>query len=130
MTLTDAFFKQLRNHVLIRETGKLTTDTTVKFLGRTLKHTRDSVLMYLEKEYVETVLEDYGMTNCKPAVAPGTVATTRLTLDSDEALNPVEHKLYRRAVGTLLWPSTVRSDILYAVKELSRGLSQPCISCR
>ena len=69
------------------------------------------------------MLELYGLKQCRPALAPGTDAL-RKQLDC-EPLDPEDHKRYRRAVGQLLWLSSVRPDIMYAVKELGRGLSAP-----
>ena len=40
-------------------------------------------------------------------------------------LGPEEHWLYRRLVGQLLWLAALRVDIMFAVKELSRGLVAP-----
>ena len=42
-----------------------------------------------------------------------------------QPLSDKDHKKYRRVVGQLLWLCNVRPDILFAVKELSRGLSPP-----
>ena len=69
------------------------------------------------------MLELYGLKQCRPALATGTDAL-RKQLDCGP-LDPEDHKRYRRAVGQLLWLSSVRPDIMYAVKELSRGLSAP-----
>ena len=41
------------------------------------------------------------------------------------ALSPEEHQQYRKLVGQLLWLCNLRMDIMYAVKELSRGLAAP-----
>ena len=40
-------------------------------------------------------------------------------------LDQARHKLYRTAVGKLLWATPVRPDISFAVKELSRSLQAP-----
>ena len=40
-------------------------------------------------------------------------------------LDQARHKLYRTAVGKLLWATPVRPDISFAVKELSRCLQAP-----
>ena len=36
-----------------------------------------------------------------------------------------ERQQYRKLVGQLLWLSNLRVDIMYAIKELSRGLASP-----
>ena len=61
---------------------------------------------------------------CRHAATPGTDALRKL-IDSEELLSPEDHKLYRRIVGQLLWSSSIRPDIQFAVKELSRGLTSP-----
>ena len=40
-------------------------------------------------------------------------------------LASARHKLYRSAVGQLLWATSVRPDISFAVQELSRSLQAP-----
>jgi hypothetical protein len=42
-----------------------------------------------------------------------------------EQVSPEMQKLYRKVVGQLLWLSNLRCDIMYAVKELSEGLTGP-----
>ena len=77
----------------------------------------------MSPSYIDAMLELYGLTQCRHALAPGSDAL-RKNVDV-EPLEPEDHKRYRRAVGQLLWLSSVRPDIMYAVKELSRGLSAP-----
>ena len=43
----------------------------------------------------------------------------------DTPLSPEEHKVYRTAVGKLLWLALVRGDIAYVTKELSRDVTAP-----
>ena len=45
----------------------------------------------------------------------------------NQPLDPARHKLYRTAVGKLLWATPVRPDISFAVKELSRSLQSPTL---
>ena len=73
--------------------------------------------------YIDAMLELYGLKQCRQALAPGSYAL-RKSFDV-EPLEPEDRKRYRRAVGQLLWLSSVRRDITYAVKELSGGLSAP-----
>ena len=75
----------------------------------------------MKSEYIDRMLELYDMKSCKPTAAPG-ADTLRKKLDA-EPLSNEAHKLYRRAVGELLWLANVRPEIMFAVKELSRGLS-------
>ena len=62
---------------------------------------------------------------------PSSTTGDKLGLSDDPAdpinqpLDPARHKLYRTAVGKLLWATPVRPDISFAVKELSRSLQSP-----
>ena len=62
----------------------------------------------------------------KPAVTPGT-DTLRKSVEDAEPLSTEDHKRYRRIVGKLLWLTNVRNDIMFAIKELSRGLQAPTL---
>ena len=53
----------------------------------------------------------------------GTVTINKTVPDTP--LSPDEHKVYRTAVGKLLWLALVRGDIAYATKELSRDVTAP-----
>ena len=63
------------------------------------------------------------MQTCKSVTTPW-VDTLKKVTNSDQ-VSPETHKLYRRVVGQLLWLSNLRCDIMYAVKELSKGLTGP-----
>lgn len=77
----------------------------------------------MSPDYIENMLTAAGLSGCKPVSAPG-ADTLRKQLEP-EPLDAEAHKRYRRTVGQLLWLGSVRPDIMYAVKELSRGLSAP-----
>ena len=61
------------------------------------------------------------------AKAVGTTGTTSFShrLDLDDPLSTEERKVYRTAVGKLLWLGLIRPDMSYATKELSRHLTAP-----
>jgi hypothetical protein len=46
-------------------------------------------------------------------------------LDEEQELGPEEASRYRLAVGSLIYAAGIRTDILYTVKELARGMSKP-----
>ena len=60
---------------------------------------------------------------CKAAATPGTDALRKL-IEAEAPLSTSDHKIYRR-IGQLLWLSSIRPDIQFAVEELSRGLTSP-----
>ena len=77
----------------------------------------------MSPDYIDRMLDSYGMTKSKPAQTPGGDSLRKL-LDN-ELLDSKRHKLHRRLDGQLLWLAALRADIMYAVKELSRGLVAP-----
>ena len=119
----DSMVQDLQRDLLLKLTGTLSEDENVTFLGREIRRTSEAIELYMKSEYIDRMLELYDMKSCKPNAAPG-ADTLRKKLDV-EPLSNEAHKLYRRAVGQLLWLANVRPEIMFAVKELSRGLSAP-----
>ena len=113
----------LQKDLLLKMTGDLCEGQSVTFLGRELKRTHEAILVGMSPDYIENMLTAAGLSGCKPVSAPG-ADTLRKQLEP-EPLGAEAHKRYRRTVGQLLWLGSVRPDIMYAVKELSRGLSAP-----
>ncbi|CAE7281934.1 unnamed protein product [Symbiodinium natans] len=98
--------------------GTLDEGQSVTFLGRELQRTNDAILVGMNPAYIDRMLETAGLSGCKPVLAPGT-DTLRKQLNV-EPLDAEAHKRYRRIVGQLLWLSSVRPDIMYAVKAMDR----------
>ena len=65
------------------------------------------------------------MKTCKAAPTPDADALKKGKAELAEALSPEERQQYRKLVGQLPWLCNLRMDIMYAVKELSRGLAAP-----
>ena len=119
----SALVQDLQKDLLLKMTGTLNENQSVIFLGRNLKRTSTFISVGMSPAYIDNMLELYGLKQCRSSLAPGT-DTLRKQLDS-EPLSAEDHKRFRRAVGQLLWLSSVRPDIMFATKELSRGLSAP-----
>ena len=115
----------LQKELLLRVTGELSEGQEATFLGRHMRRTSTSAQMFMETSYVDRIPELAGMATCKAAPTPGTDALKRGTAELAEPLSPEEHQQYRKLVGQLLWLSNLRMDIMYAIKELSRGLASP-----
>ena len=119
----SALVQDLQKDLLLKMTGTLNENQRVIFLGRNLKRTSTFISVGMSPAYIDNMLELYGLKQCRSSLAPGT-DTLRKQLDS-EPLSAEDHKRFRRVVGQLLWLSSVRPDIMFATKELSRGLSSP-----
>ena len=119
----DLCVQDLQKDLLLKMTGTLTEGQTVTFLGREIRRTAHACELYMKPEYIDSMLQLYSMSACKPAAAPGT--DTLQKAQEAQPLSAEDHKRYRRVVGQLVWLCNVRPDIMFAVKELSRGLSAP-----
>ena len=64
-----------------------------------------------------------GLEKCKPNSTPGIIEP--ISKEEIPLLSKSEHKEYRKNVGQLLWLSTVRKDIQFPVKDLSKKLHNP-----
>ena len=117
--------ESLQKELLLRVTEELSEGQEATFLGRRMRRTSTSVEKFMETSYIDRILEQAGMKTCKAAPTPGTDALEKGKAELAEALSPEEHQQYRKLVGQLLWLCNLRMDIMYAVKELSRGLAAP-----
>ena len=105
---------QIQSKLLLKVTGTLSESTPLKFLGRIITYTDNSIHIAMPPDYIDTILQEHGMTTAKSATTTGTSTTKRVN-DGDAPLDE-EHSLLRRFTGKLLWLSRLRSDIQYATK--------------
>ena len=92
-------------------------------LGMTINRDRETQTLYINQhKYLESMLERFGMTNCKLIATP-LEATYHQRTDEEEAF---DKNLYQQAVGCLTYISTaIRPDISAAVGVLSSYMSNP-----
>ena len=122
--LQKKFLEELSKQLLVKVTGHLKPDTQVSFLGRKLRHNGDSIDIFMPPDYVEDLLKIYNMQKANSAPNTGSSALKRID-DADSPLSSDDHATFRTCVGKLLWLAFVRSDISYAVKELSTDVKAP-----
>ena len=125
----ESFLAKLSAQFPLKHQTKLDAKTPLTFLGKLVEYNQQehSISLHLPTAYYQKLFKLYGMEQAKPASTTG----DKLGLSDDPAdplnqpLDPARHKLYRTAVGKLLWATPVRPDISFAVKELSRSLQSP-----
>jgi hypothetical protein len=81
------------------------------FLGLQIKQTEDGIFLNQSK-YVIDLLKRFGLANAK---AYGTPMSPSTKLDKDEKGKPVDVKLYRGMIGSLLYLTASRPDIMFSV---------------
>ncbi|CAB4040247.1 Hypothetical predicted protein, partial [Paramuricea clavata] len=93
------------------------------FLGMQILRSHDKITVDQTK-YIETVLQEFNMSDCKAVATPGEVNLK--LVKSNEGKKLVDPKLYISLVGSLLFiGKQTRPDILNIVNQLSRFLDKP-----
>jgi hypothetical protein len=75
-----------------------------------------------QEKYTKDLLKRFNMEKCKPIKAPMPINGH---LDLDERGNPVDQTLYRSMIGSLLYLTASRPDIMFSVCMCARFQSNP-----
>ena len=81
------------------------------FLGFQVKQMREGIFISQEK-YTKDLLMRFKMDECKPIKTP---MPTNRHLDLDEGGNSVDQTLYHSMIGSLLYLTASRPDIMFSV---------------
>jgi transposase InsO family protein len=100
-----------------------------QYVGLDVQFDRESHTVYINQSgYIAKVLEQFGMTNCRPRYTPMEEGFKLClgTGETGEHPEPVDQSLYRQAIGSLLYIAlSSRPDIAYAATTLGRFSSSP-----
>ena len=91
------------------------------FLGLQIHQAKDETFINQAK-YTKELLKKFGMESSSTSKTP--MATTT-KLGKDESGKPVEEKRYRGMIGSLLYLTTSRPDIIFSVCVCARFQSSP-----
>lgn len=75
-----------------------------------------------QKKYVSDVLERFNMLQCNPVSTP---SETGLKLSKDHDGERVDSTYFKQIVGSLMYITSTRPDIMHAVSTLSRYMENP-----
>ena len=93
------------------------------FLGMQILRSQDKITVD-QKKYIETVLQQFNMSDCKAVATPEEVNLKLVKSNEEQKL--VDPELYRSLVGSLLFiGKQTRPDILHIVNQLLRFLDKP-----
>ena len=81
------------------------------FLGLQIKQLKEGIFINQAK-YIKDLIKKFGMEDATPVSTP---MSTSIKLDSDEKGKSVDIKLYRSMIGSLLYLTTSRLDIMFSV---------------
>ena len=91
------------------------------FLGIEIDQREDGVFIS-QKKYAENILSKFKMENCNPVMTPLLVNEK---LVKEDGSGDADTAQYKNLVGSLLYLTTTRPDIMYASGLLSRFMHQP-----
>jgi hypothetical protein len=80
-----------------------------------------------QRGYLENVLEQFGMSDCKPVATPMETSAKHMVRSEDHWMaKPEDRQRYQSAVGSLMYAMMgTRPDIAFAVSAVSRFASNP-----
>ncbi|GJX07116.1 uncharacterized mitochondrial protein-like protein [Tanacetum coccineum] len=119
MELCIAFKKLMREKFQMSYMGELTF-----FLGLQVKQKKDGIFISQDK-YVEEILKKFGFTEVKTASTP---METQKPLLKDEDGEEVDVHMYRSMIGSLMYLTSSRPDIMFAVCACARYQVNPKVS--
>ena len=91
------------------------------FLGLQIKQLSDGIFISQEK-YCTNLIKHFGMENTSSKPTP---MSTMTHLDKDENGKSVDQKLYRSMIGSLLYLTASRPDIMMSVFLCARFQANP-----
>ncbi|XP_074271155.1 secreted RxLR effector protein 161-like [Silene latifolia] len=91
------------------------------FLGMEVHQAEDGIFISQNK-YAREILKRFKMENCKPVSTP---LVLNGKLSKNDGSKEVDLKQYRSLVGSLLYLTATRSDLMFTTSLLSRFMSKP-----
>jgi hypothetical protein len=91
------------------------------FLSLQIKQLKNGTFVSQGK-YIKDMLKKFGMNEAKPISTP---IGTNINLDSDASGNMADQKLYRSMIGSLLYVTTSRPDVMFSVCMCARFQASP-----
>ncbi|XP_068328036.1 uncharacterized mitochondrial protein AtMg00810-like [Pyrus communis] len=91
------------------------------FLGIGVIQEANNIFIH-QKKYAQILLEKFGLEGCKP-VSTHLIANEKLK--KDDGNEAVDSNLYRSFVGSLLYLTVTRPDLMFSGSLLSRFMQKP-----
>ncbi|GJU05700.1 putative ribonuclease H-like domain-containing protein [Tanacetum coccineum] len=107
----DEFEALMKSRFQMSSMGELTF-----FLGLQVKQNKAGIFISQDK-YVAEILKKFDLVNVKTAITP---METKVALTKDKEVVDVDVHLYRSMIGSLMYLTASRPDIMYAVCVCSR----------
>ena len=115
-SLCEEFASLMQNEFEMSLMGELNY-----FLGLQIKQSEKGIYLSQVK-YIKEILKKFGMQDCKPIATP---MCTSSSLNVDENGKAVDQKAYRGIIGSLLYLTASRPDIMFSVGMCARYQANP-----
>ena len=116
----ESMFKEFKQSMMVEfdmtDLGKMSY-----FLGIEVLQKTDGILIS-QRKYVQEVLERFNMEQCNPVHNP-VVSGFKLVKDEDGVR--IDSTLYKQMVGSLMYLTTTRPDLMFIVSLISRYMERP-----
>ena len=120
-------WQQLKQFVLLKTSDPMKHGVWTKFLGFKYMKVPGGFKASEADGYTDSALELVGMLNCKPLRNMGDKDLKNDLNDDgwDKPLDARTHRLYRGFVGKVNFLARLRTDLVFAAKEMARHLQTP-----
>ncbi|GJU48750.1 retrovirus-related pol polyprotein from transposon TNT 1-94 [Tanacetum coccineum] len=114
--LCDDFAKIIHDEFEMSMMGKLNF-----FLGLQIKQMEDGIF-FNQSKYIKEMLKKYGLEDYKPTKTP---MSTEIRLTKDDKADSVDSSKYQGTIGSLLYLTASRPDIMFSVCLCARFQENP-----
>jgi transposase InsO family protein len=108
--LSQKFAKDMQNEFEMSLLGELSF-----FLGLQIRQSNQGIFISQTK-YIREMLKRFGMEDCKPVITP---MQTSCKLSKDDDSKSTDQRQYRSMIGSLLYVTTSRPDVMQAVGQVA-----------
>ena len=91
------------------------------FLGLQISQ-QEKEIFICQAKYIKEILKKFKMEDCKPVL---TLMVTGCKLSIDDSSKDVDQRLYISMIGSLLYVTTSRPDVMQAVGQVARFQAAP-----
>ena len=114
--LSQKFTKDMKNEFEMSLLGELS------FFLRLQIHQRNHIIFISQTKYIREMLKRFGMEYCKLVI---TTMQTSCKLSKDDDSNSTDQRQYRSMIGSLLYVTTSRPDVIQEVGQVARLQAAP-----
>jgi len=114
--MIEEFRRDMMEHYEMKNLGLLH-----HFLGMRVIQSRQNIFLH-QKKYAQKLIEKFGLQDCKTVATPLAMNERLSKNDGSEDANKGE---YRQIMGSLLYLTVIRPDIMFAASLLARFMHNP-----